>query len=426
MSEAQVGLLMLGRWRLRRVQLSIGVVLVLVGLALAAFDRTRDFGSPVAAVRQWQQAARRGDVLLMESSERLGSREFAQALIRDLGQADYLRVMGIYGRAAEFGATEATRITNAIQQGGEAAFGALPWGEQQDITSRSRREWALQRGFDSARDHIASWEQIVPVAPSAELVRQLGTARLLPADQTILGNRATADPAVQGDPDLLVIAQRRDALGQAEYSTIRARAERNGDTAFRRLPWDERTRIDGDSRRRDVQTRGLAALSTEDRGRVPGPEVLIPGPAADEWRQRLGLAGLQPIERAEIEGQTQAAFEAQHDAYVRTTGIRLARAFLTTSFQSADFDVRQQRRLGSSSRDLIQREHASVDVDWTSLGWGLLRKPNRFLLAWATHEREWRIARVEWVETRAEAVRSISVEGESHDVEWVVRDGGSR
>lgn len=366
-----------------------------LGVILAVSGYTTGHAHPRSAVGHWRQALADGDLAGLLRDERLGSRAWIRELIRDKGEADYNRVLGIYDRAAELGRAEFMRFRALVEQQGQQAFERLPGSEQQRVSRQSHDAWVCSNGVtrvegaDTAGGCAALWASPAPQG----LIQRLGTQELDADEQALLANRAASDPAVVADPTLASLAARRDSLGERALERLRERVSREGERAFRRLDWSERNQIDRQSQERFIRERGFAALPSGDRARLGSlaalfsEESLLP--------ETLGLQQLAPAERVEVSGRTRAEFVERHAQYVEDTGSRLTHTLLVRTFGRAQLTIDKLYLHGNGGRDLLRRQGARAELAWTQLGPEMLT-PAAVTLRWSGQHVDWRVADVEW------------------------------
>ena len=374
-----------------------GLFLLLGSLAALA-GTLRPWGSPRVVVDRWNDAARRGDIHALRYEPRFGSRAWAVALVRVLGEGDYQRVIRIYDRAEEAGRQALQRLADLVRTNGEAAWSELAYDRRHAIETESHREWVLTAGAplvnEAAGEAASVWGQSPP--PEA-LINRLGALRLDPDEQQLLGGRAASDPAVAGDAMLADLAAKRSREGARAFELIAERVGQQGERAFRRLGWREREAIDARSRNAFLRAEGLARLAPADRASLGDPAALDDEAAASRARERLGLGSLPPAERAEVSRMTRADFIARHEAYVETVGSRLAHDALVEAFGRADYDTHKARVKGLGGRDLLQRHDARIELRWTHVGGSRVTVPRVFDFTWSDDALGWRVSRVAWV-----------------------------
>lgn len=371
----------------------IGCLIMGAGMAVAAGLSDRE--DPARLVRRWQTALVRADMLALRHEARLGMVAWTRAIVREQGERDFARVLGIYDRAAEQGRRELNRISSAVDEGGRAAFGRLSYAQQYAVLHQSHDAWVCEHG----RGHVPAVSAtpcavLYATPPPEALLQQLGTTELDADEQSLLANRAASDPAVAGDAVLARLAQRRSTLGARALGRVIEQVQRAGEHELRRLEAGERDRIDRESISRFLREQGFAALPERDRTRVGSSDALAGDNTA--LATRLGLEGLTAEERGEVGASTRAEFSAARDRYIEDKGTRLARALLEGMFRTSHCEVVRVEVAGNGGRDLLRRNVASVTLRWRDLGGGAALQPDRVELRWSSLDGAWRVGDVHW------------------------------
>lgn len=372
-------------------------VAAFVGAGLAIAGYAPAHAHPRSAIRHWLMVMSAGDVATLRSDERLGMQAWTASLVRELGERDYQRVLAIFDRAAQLGQREFERLRAVAIEGGRAAFEALPWEQQQAIARQSHAEWVSANGFGQVPDAsvAGSWQALLAEPPAAALLQRLGTVALSADEQSLLANRAANDPAVLADPMLVALVERRGSEGQDALRRLRNQVEREGERAFRRLPWASQQEIDGRSRARFTAEHGFAALSPADRARIGSADALSDTTGAVV--ERLGRQLLPPAEQREVASWTRASFVAARATRVESAGARLAQETLRSEFSGSRIHYPRFDVSGSGGRDLIRRERAHAELFWDQVGVGLRQLPASIELRWAPRSADWRVVEVRWV-----------------------------
>lgn len=368
-----------------------------LGILLTLWAAFRPHAGVRSTVDRVQTVLGLGDVTTLRTDARLGLRHWADGLVGALGQGEFNRVLAIYNRAEALGREELDRLRGAVFGGGQAAYDALPWEERRDIDGRSHDAWVFTQGVGRvAEAQGVAWAVWARPTPDADVVKRLGAAALSEEERALLADRPAGDPALAADPMLARLAGRRTTQGERAFLRLRDRVRQEGERQFRRLHHRERARIDQQSHDDYIFSRGMGALSADDRQKVSGPEVFTDDAAAEAARERLGLARLTAAERAEVSGRSRAAFAAAHDAFVEREGRRLAQAALRERFHGAAWSAERLRVHGHGGRDLIRRAGAVVELRWQRLGAGTLVPPSRVSLRWVSPTRMWVVSNVRW------------------------------
>ena len=379
----------------RRPALWTGSASLLFGLLLAALGYL-PYSHPTTTIRQWAAAMSQGDVAKLRSEQKIGARAWINTLVAELGDADYRRVIEIYDRAAQSGRVELNRIANALESGGAIAFARLTSDQQRWVNRQSHNDWVCEHGLPQVTEAsgVGGCAALLAEPSAVALIRQLGNVALTAEDQTLLGDRDVTDPTVAADPALADLAQRRVDEGLRAVSRLRDRVTREGERAFRQLPWSERGAVDLQSHRRYVREQGFAALAPDDRAMLVTSDAIENDPST--LAERLGLQQLTPAERTEISNKTREDFVIAHDVFVELTGVRLARRLLVSAFGRSDYSVRSLQIVGDGGRDLIRRDHARAKLRWNAIGNGLTDVPDEISMVWSTKDACWNIATIEW------------------------------
>lgn len=417
-----------GRPRWLSASLAQGVLLGVVGVVLAVGGRSGERNNPTGAIRRWHQAMQHGDIALLKSDSQLNFQAWTRAEIRQLGEVDYNRVLGLFTRARELGQTEYSRLLDAISTGGVRQFNSLPYERQQAIARQSHDLWVYEHGFPAVSEAAAvgTWQVLAtdPVPPA--LLQRLGTPALEADEQALLAGRAANDPAVTADPMLVELATRRAAEGQQVIDRLRRQVVSEGERAYRHQPSNERDRIDQRSRTRYVLEHGFASLSETDRARVGTPDTMLDN--SDALTVRLGVQQLSPAEQLEINGRTREAFVEGRQQFIENRGTRLAHDALVAEFGTSRYRLDVLHVSGVGGRDLIRRQTARALLSWPQIGNRLRSRPAVVTLRWSSREAEWRIDDVLWrpaeAEPADEPATATPSRSEEHATEETDADGG--
>lgn len=372
-----------------------GLVPGVIGAILALAGYVPEHAHPRSAIRHWHETIKRGDVMTLRADARLGTRAWIDGLVRELGEEEFRRVLGIYDRAAEMGREDFARMQRAARANGQAAFDALGYAQQVAVNRRSHDEWVIEAGASrvSEASAVGPWGNLL-AAPSAALLQRFGTPELDADEQALLANRASNDPAVVADPMLAQLAARRDEQGSRSFSRLRAAVEREGERAFRHLGWSEREAIDARSRNDFFLQQGYSRLAEADRARLGAAQSLLDETGA--VAARLGVELLSATERQAIAGRTRDEFVRQRRAFVEMNGVRLAHDLLVRSFGSSRYEVGRLVVHGVGGRDLVRRSGARAGLRWSNLGAGFRNVPAEVSMRWSSADVDWRLSEVHW------------------------------
>lgn len=353
----------------------------LVGVALSIAGFATEHAHPRSAVRHWHAAMSAGDVATLRTDERLGMRAWVAHLVRELGEREYLRVLGIFDHARELGQQEFTRLCALAVSGGQAAFEALPPEQQTAITSQSHNEWVFESGFAQVPEAgvAGSWGALSG-APASDLLLRLGTSALSADEQTLLGGRAATDPAVVADPMLASLAARRTAEGETMYRRLRDQVWAAGGRAFRHEHRSTQQEIDARSRNHFVLAHSYSSLSPADQTRLGSADALTD--TTGVVAERLGRQLLPIAEQREIASLTRAGFVTDHRPWSEATGTRLAHERLRGEFAGSRFHNESLSVSGVGGRDLVRRQRAHAEIYWDQVGIGLSFLPAAIELRW--------------------------------------------
>src|SRR5258706_14949391 len=94
----------------------IAAPVVVAGMLLGA-HALRPFGRPSSTVRRALEALSTGDAARLRADERLGFQRRAESEIRRRGEAEYVRILGIFDKEAQLGDREYRRVRGLVRDG---------------------------------------------------------------------------------------------------------------------------------------------------------------------------------------------------------------------------------------------------------------------------------------------------------------------
>ena len=335
-----------------------------LGLVFTLAQVVRTYGTPGSTVAEAYKALVAADTKRLRQDEHLGLKVLADNEINTRGTAEYNRIIAIFKKAEREGSGRYLRSRKEMWRSGEAAFNALPHETRSGIRSKSKDDWLARQAFASLSAEeqkvFGSADVLGDKKKIKALAYKVAKPNLSEEDKLLIGDKAPDSEAVQQDNKLKAIVAKARRAGMAVLGNAANKANRAARANFYRLSRHEQRRIKAASYNRYVWKTGLSGHA--DKAFFMSVDVLLQpsNTQISGLLRALGLASLEPKERAEIEKRDHDKFVAAREKFIEKKGTKLYKKFLKETFPAHCCEVSRVRYIGRSGRSLMRNREAMV------------------------------------------------------------------